>query len=145
MITIEIKKLSKLDELVAEQLGYKKIVYIENKYIDNICAWVSPEVYKKRGLFDIYKTPSFSSDLNYSSKIIEYLEIDNEIWIKININQFHSEVILTSIDMENNDDEIIISNNILMEGVGGINSIPILICVAFLQYKGIEVELNLKD
>ena len=162
---INITNLTQLDELVAKELGYtffkEEFIYFEEKFTNSF--WLPPNTSLTDYSSHIHETvrntwsidyqipcPAFSSNLKDSQLLvnhIHYLDLD----LAINSNKHNCCVQIQQVE---DDWEIVdywsstcgqltkATKNCTIDS--SINSVPLALCLAFLEYKNIEVQLEIK-
>lgn len=167
MNKIIIENLTQLDALVAEQLGYIKYSWEEECYYstgittnpETINACIKPEVYNRTeeeweadynssvdniyyGYYslkhyievnDFYTPPEFSTSYKAMEEIVDYL-IENNVSLELYKNKDFSSVTIYTYG----------PNYEVRSENYKLNSLPLTLCLTFLAYKNIEIELNLK-
>lgn len=150
---MKITTLAYLDEIIAEHLSYKQYSF------NYLKGWVPPEIYKDNNESKIdywlwsncvnnlglVEAPKFSTDYNTSQKIVEYV---------LNIKDEHLDV--NTWQTKTSSWAAIYDSAAAKRWTGfcgvekdktdlidyPINSLPLAICIAFLKYKNIKIELQ---
>jgi len=153
-----ITNLTKLDELIAKELGWAYYNDSEDCYypVKPTVGWVPPEWKGKEiecfnNLESKDKVPNYSSDLKDSQLLVNYIHSLN-LDLAINSNKYNCCVQIQQIE---DDWEVVdywsSTCGQLTEAIkyctldSPINSVPLALCLAFLKYKNIEVQLKLND
>ena len=156
---MKITTYQQLDELVANEIGY---VFYEEKvdfygeFITNYC-WIEPSVksedYSKHlnhfvhnSYFEQYQgsCPRFSTNVFLNEELVNYIINDPLLSISTWLTKKSSWAAIYHFDKRwvgycGEDMNLIDSID------SPINSLSLAICLAFLKYKGIEVELEIDD
>lgn len=161
---MKITKLSQLDELIAKELGWIYYVESEDWYeVEGIMlppsyGWVPPEyanclLYYFNNLKNKERVPYYSTELEDNQKLVNYIHSIDYLELCTHSNKYNCCATVYQMD----EDYLEIqkywdstcgepyTNTAHFEIDSPINSVPLAICLAFLKYKSIEVELNLEE
>lgn len=148
---MKITTYQQLDKLVAKELGWVYEDDSEDCYypVQPTVGWAPPCKSKWREIDSLWDDIPchYSTNLEHNQEVINYIHsLDLELTIESNI----SKCIVEIHKVDKNDSEELVGWDSIC-GVNytdidsTINSVPLAICLAFLKYKGIEVELDLND
>ena len=164
---ITITSLKELDELIAKELGYifhkEEFIYFEEKFTNSF--WLPPntslkdysnyihEVVRNSWSIDYQiPCPAFSSNLNDSQLLVNHIH-SLDLDLNIESNKFYCSVRIEKVDRDE-PETLDWWESTCGEAIcclkystinSSINSFPLALCLAFLKYKNIEIQLNLND